>query len=235
MLGMLATNCALSCAAVDAAGVLPPSWSNLTQLTDLRIIAAPAVTGPFHSEWAFLRLQRLELDKLGLSGPLDVIGNISTLTNLALRALPSATLPANLTTLVPNPSATSIAVAAVSGWAGQALDPNLPVTYPNLSTLALAGLGLLGSVPSSWEAFRPKQLSSLQLSTNSLTGTLPGWLGACMARGYTLILGSNNFTGGQLATSTDFAAFASKCDLVSRKLAVTSLRKHFCIVLLQAR
>lgn len=177
--------------------MLPPSWSNLTQLTDLRITAAPAVTGPFPSEWAALRLQRLELNTLGVSGPLDVIGSISTLTNLALRTLLSATLPANLTTLVPNPSATSIAVAAVSGWTGQALSPDLPVTYPNLSTLALAGLGLVAGVPSSWQAFRPQQLSSLQLSTNSLTGTLPSWLGARMARGYTLNLGNNNFTGGR--------------------------------------
>lgn len=179
------------------AGNLPASWANMTQLTDLRIVSGPLITGPFPTEWAAgsLKLQRLELNGLGISGPLNAIGNISSITSLTLRSMAAVTLPATLTALVPNTSATLINLKGIAGWAGQPLNADIPLTYPNISTLALSQLGLVGSIPASWESFKAQQLKDLYLSQNMLTGMLPSWLGLRIARGFALDVGSNNFTG----------------------------------------
>jgi hypothetical protein len=178
------------------AGTLPPSWDSLPQLSELRITNAPLITGPLPAEWtANLKLQWLELSALGIFGPLDAIGNISTITNLALRSLPYATLQTPLESLLPNNSATVIVLRAVAGWGGQMLNANIPSTYPIISMLALSELGLVGEMPAAWASFRPQQLRGLYLSGNALNGTLPTWLASRIARGYTLDLGSNLFTG----------------------------------------
>lgn len=177
-------------------GNLPLSWGNLAQLSELRITNAPLITGPIPVEWtANLKLQLLELSTLGISGPLDAIANISTVTNLALKSLPSATLQTPLQFLVPNTSATDIVLRAIAGWGGQMLNANLPSMYPNLSRLGLSELGLVGEIPAAWASFRPQQLTGLYLSGNALNGTLLSWLASRIARGYTIDLGSNQFTG----------------------------------------
>jgi hypothetical protein len=180
------------------AGTLPPGWSSLAQLSELRILNAPQITGPLPTEWtANLKLEWLELSALGISGPLDAVGNISTITNLALESLPYATLQTPLELLVPNTSATAIVLRAVAGLGGHMLNTNIPFTYPNISRLALSELGLVGEIPATWASFGPQQLTGLYLSGNALNGTLPTWLASRIARGYTLDLGSNQFTGKQ--------------------------------------
>lgn len=184
------------CGCCAHAGPLPPSWGNLTQLSELSITDAVLVTGPVPATWtSSLKLQRLELSNLSVSGALAPLGNISTLTSLALRHLPGVLPPGGLPALVFNASLTDLTVANVSGWTGLTLDPNIPSAYPNISKLALIGLGLVGEVPSSWQSFRLQQLRNLYLSANALNGTLPNWLASKVAKGFGLDLSLNNFAG----------------------------------------
>jgi hypothetical protein len=206
-----------ACVSALCAGPLPASWSNLTQLSDLHITNAPLVTGPVPAEWGagLKQLQRLELSNMSLTGPLDSLRNMSSLTSLALRFLPGLILPSGgLPALVSNTSLTELTFANVSGWSGLPLDANIPVSYPNISRLGLMGLGLAGTIPTSWQGFRAQQLRNLYLSFNALNGTLPSWLASKVARGFSLDLGSNNFTGGRCMSngrSANLSSNSSAC------------------------
>lgn len=182
---------------VSFAGALPASWSNLTALSELRISNAPSISGPLPTDWvASLKLQRLELSNLSLSVPLSVLSGMPTLTSLTLRHLPNATLPAaGMSDLAVNSSLSDLIVRNVGGWTGMSLDPSIPTRFPNISRLALMQLGLVGSIPASWQSLRPMQLQGLYLSSNSLNGTLPSWLASRLAPGGALDLTYNNFTG----------------------------------------
>lgn len=199
---MIAFTTPAPCVAALRTGPLPASWGNLTQLSELRITNAFLVTGPLPAEWGtgLIQIQRLELSNMSLTGPLDSLGNMSSLTSLALRHMPGLMLPSGgLPALVSNTSLTELTVANVSGWNGLPLDANIPTSYPNISRLGLMGLGLAGTIPTSWQSFRAQQLRNLYLSFNGLNGTLPSWLASKVARGFSLDLGSNSFTGGQTA------------------------------------
>jgi hypothetical protein len=193
---------AASLTVTGAAGTLPANWSTLTQLTDLRISNAPMVNGSLPPEWvSSLRLQRLELRNLSLSGPLLPLSNITTLTSLTLRHLQNVVLPVGgVASLAGNASLSELNLGNISGWSGMPLEANMTDMYPNISRLGLMQLGLVGGIPASWQRLRPQQLKDLYLSHNSLNGTLPSWLASCVGTGYTLDLSYNNFTGvAQLA------------------------------------
>lgn len=183
--------------ATGAAGTLPANWSTLTQLTDLRISNAPRVNGSLPPEWVgSLRLQRLELRNLSLTGPLLPLSNMTTLTSLTLRHLQNVVLPAGgVAALAGNASLSELNFGNVSGWSGLPVEANLTDMYPNISMLGLMQLGLVGGIPASWQRLRPQQLKGLYLSHNSLNGSLPSWLASRVGRGYTLDLSYNNFTG----------------------------------------
>lgn len=182
-----------------AAG-LPPSWSNLTQLQELRITNAPGISGPVPAEWGAggMNLRWLELSNISLSGVLTPIGGLASLTRLSLTQLPAAVLPTVLLALVPNASLTELVLRNISGWGGLTLDAvGLPASYPNITRLGLTQLGVVGTIPSTWQGLRPQQLTGLYLGFNSLNGTLPSWLASRFAAGFSLDVRQNRLTGAQ--------------------------------------
>lgn len=192
------------------AGVLPASWANLTQLNELRISNAPNLTGGVPPEWATLRLQQLDLTNLSLSGQLSALSSIPSLTVVALRHMPNATLPAaGLSSVFANTSLAELIIENVGGWVGLGLNASMPVSYPNISRLALVQLGLVGGIPTSWQSFQTQQLKDLDLSRNALNGTLPSWLASRVQSG-SLNLGYNKFVGGFWAV-IHALGFASPC------------------------
>jgi hypothetical protein len=169
----------------------------MSRLTKLRITDAPRITGTVPQEWvSTLQLQHLELTNLSLSGPMPPL--TSKLANVTLRHMPGLILPdMGLTGLVPNASLSLLALTNISGWAGTGLPPFLSTVHPNIIRLELVALGLVGTIPTTWQSFNVSQLRDLQLSSNMLTGTLPAWLASRIARGRMLDLAHNNFTGAE--------------------------------------
>eukprot|EP00879_Flechtneria_rotunda_P022926 GHRR01024231.1.p1 GENE.GHRR01024231.1~~GHRR01024231.1.p1 ORF type:complete len:471 (+),score=117.16 GHRR01024231.1:181-1593(+) len=183
---------------------LPDSWKALINLQQLRISAAPGVTGTIPESWSNLtQLQMLELSGLSLSGQLPsgwVTNNMSAVTNITLSDMPQLQLPAkSITYWATNRNMMHFVLRNVGGLSGSTFYYRAYMVWPdwkkNLTTLVLSKLGLTGTIPDSWEWLPAGKLQTLDLSSNAITGTLPNWVGNLLAANAVLDLSNNQIQG----------------------------------------
>lgn len=162
---------------------------------------ANGLTGPIPSTWgtSMTQLEQLHLTSLSISGalPASWASNMPYMTDLQLEYISGLTLPStSLTTWLTNPAVKRLIIRGLGGMNGMVLDPAILSRYPNITELSLNLLGLTGSIPAEWgNATRPQQLKLFDLAGNTLSGSLPGWIGGAMATDGAIDVSNNMFTG----------------------------------------
>jgi hypothetical protein len=188
------------------AGSLPASWGNMSSLASLRITGAPGVSGTIPAAWSSMAasLRELQLSTLSLSGALadPWPGGLPHVTHLHITDTPALLLPANISRWASNASMAALVLSNAPGLAGLSLDAcglDSSRAWPNLTRLALSGLGLAGTLPASWQTGLPTRgLELLDVSRNDLSGSLPSWLAGLLATDASLDVSHNAFTGACL-------------------------------------
>ncbi|GMY37740.1 probable LRR receptor-like serine/threonine-protein kinase At1g07650 isoform X2 [Fagus crenata] len=149
----------------DLPGVLPPSLVKLPYLKKVDF-SENYLSGMIPQEWASLQLEFLVISANNLSGSIDYLGNITTLTALSIESnLFSRPVPRELANLVD----LEILFLNANNLTGE-----LPVALTNLTKLKelrISSNNFTGRIPDIFQSW--KQLQKLEIQASGLEGPIP--------------------------------------------------------------
>ncbi|KAK1424848.1 hypothetical protein QVD17_20187 [Tagetes erecta] len=184
-LGKLKSLYLLVLTANNLTGELPMELNSLTNLTELRL-DSNSFSGKIPNLGSCTRLETLDIQGSGLQGPIP--SSISLLKNLTQLAI--SDLNGEVGSLFPNLSSmTSMSKLVLRGCKLMGTIPSYISEMSTLRHLDLSFNNLSGDIPD----LSTLQLEKMYLTSNSLNGSVPGWLTREVNNNRKVDLSYNNF------------------------------------------